>query len=109
MLKKRTCEKTFCARSANFSGSQDLLADDFVEGVQDFVFGILSGNFGALVYSTGAGKLKNGWPLTTFTVTSLQGSADLHAVERGKTVLSTGSGFSVNLCSKYVFPIRELP
>ena len=46
MDKHNEREKIFYDNSANSFGSQDLLADDIAEGVQDFVFGILSGNFG---------------------------------------------------------------
>ena len=61
------------------------MADDFAEDVQAVVVGILSGNCWGLVYSKGAGNVKEVRPLTTSVETSAQGSVDLHAAreERG--------------------------
>ena len=83
-MKKNEREKIFCGRSAVFTGIQDLLADDFVEDVQAVVVGILSGNCWGLVYSTGAGNVKEVRPLTTSVKTSGQGSADLRATKKEK-------------------------
>ena len=38
------CEKTFSDKECNFTGIQDLLAEDSVEVFQAIVCGILSGN-----------------------------------------------------------------
>ena len=38
------CENTFRAKEYKFTGIQDLLADDFAEGVQAVVLGLFSGN-----------------------------------------------------------------
>ena len=44
VLKTNKREKTFSGRSEFLLGYKILLADDFVEGVQEFFVGIVSGN-----------------------------------------------------------------
>ena len=86
-----------------------MLADDFVEDVQAIVVGILSGNLWGLVYSTGAGNVKEVRPLTTSVKTSGQESTDLRAAKKDKAILTTRSDLVVTFCSENVFPECKYP
>ena len=68
LLKKRTrgrVGRPSSDRKCNFTGIQDLLAEDLVEEVQAIASDILSGNFWGLEYSLGAGNEEAVRPLTT--------------------------------------------